>query len=203
VRGRRDGQSRPDDYLIRHVDDRRPRFSKGDGSPVGASNAAGTRTDSHSKRPARDIYGYLQCAQSFPGTTLDGAMSLRLLIVDDNVHFLDAARGLLDSDGMSVVGVATTSADGLRLAVELRPDVALVDIDLGEDSGFDLARRLMAGEFASEQQVILTSAYPEEDFAELINTSPAIAFVPKSELSPGAIVELIRRHRIDRDPDTT
>jgi DNA-binding NarL/FixJ family response regulator len=123
-------------------------------------------------------------------------MSLRLLIVDDNLHFLDAARGLLDNDGMSVVGVATTSADGLRLAVELQPDVALVDIDLGEESGFDLARQLMAAEFASEQQVILTSAYPEEDFAELITASPAIAFVPKSELSPSTIVELLHRHRI-------
>jgi DNA-binding NarL/FixJ family response regulator len=134
---------------------------------------------------------------------IEDAMSLRLLIVDDNIHFLDAARGLLDGDGMSVIGVATTSADGLRLAVELRPDVALVDIDLGEESGFDLARQLMAPELASEHQVILTSAYPEEDFAELINTSPAIAFVPKSELSPSAIVELLSRHRIGGDAGAT
>jgi DNA-binding NarL/FixJ family response regulator len=134
---------------------------------------------------------------------IEDAMSLRLLIVDDNIHFLHAARGLLDGDGMSVVGVATTSTDGLRLAAELRPDVALVDIDLGEESGFDLARKLMAPELASEHQVILTSAYPEEDFAELINTSPAIAFVPKSELSPSAIVELLYRHRTGGDAGPT
>jgi DNA-binding NarL/FixJ family response regulator len=117
-------------------------------------------------------------------------MALRVMIVDDNIHFLDAARGLLDSEGMSVVGVAMTSADARRLTAELRPDVVLVDIDLGLESGFDLAKSLMAPELYSGQKVILTSAYPEEDFAELIEASPAIAFLPKSELSVGAIVEL-------------
>jgi DNA-binding NarL/FixJ family response regulator len=113
------------------------------------------------------------------------------MIVDDNIHFLDAARGLLDREGMSVVGVATTSAEAVRLAAELRPDVVLVDIDLGQESGFDLARSLMAPERYNGQRVILTSAYPEEDFAELVETSPAIAFLPKSDLSASAIVELV------------
>jgi DNA-binding NarL/FixJ family response regulator len=128
-------------------------------------------------------------------------MPPRLLIVDDNVHFLGAARGLLDCEGMTVVGVATTSADALRLAAELQPDVTLVDIDLGEESGFDLARSLMAADFAGGRQVILTSAYPEEDFAELINTSPAIAFLPKSDLSASAIGALMGRLRSEADPD--
>ena len=137
------------------------------------------------------------------GTILRRNMPLRLLIVDDNVHFLNAARGLLDGDEMSVVGVATTSAEGLRLAAELRPDVTLVDIDLGEESGFDVARRLKEASFSSAQQVILTSAYPEEDFAELIKGSPAIAFVPKSELSASAITESLRQFRVEGEPDAT
>ena len=137
------------------------------------------------------------------GTRLAGAMPLRVLLVDDNVHFLDAARGLLDGDGMTVIGTATTSAEGLRLAAELQPDVTLVDIDLGDESGFDVVRRLKAADSANTQLVILTSAYSEEDFTELIQPARPSRFVPKSDLSPGAILELIRRHRIDRDPDAT
>jgi DNA-binding NarL/FixJ family response regulator len=125
------------------------------------------------------------------------------MIVDDNTHFLDAARGLLDCEGMSVVGVAMTSADALRLAAELYPDVVLVDIDLGEESGFDLVRSLMVSELHHGQQAILTSAYPEEDFAELIETSPAIAFLPKSELSASAIVEAVGRVGNEDEPSAT
>jgi DNA-binding NarL/FixJ family response regulator len=130
-------------------------------------------------------------------------MALRLIIVDDNTHFLDAAQGLLDCEGMSVVGVATTSADALGLAAELCPDVVLVDIDLGQESGFDLARSLMESELHRGQRVILTSAYPEEDFAELIETSSAIAFLPKSELSARAIVEVVDRVGDEHDPGAT
>jgi DNA-binding NarL/FixJ family response regulator len=65
---------------------------------------------------------------------------------------------------MSVVRVATTSVDALRLAAELCPEIVLVDIDLGQQSGFDLVRSLMASELEHGQRVILTSAYPEEDF---------------------------------------
>jgi DNA-binding NarL/FixJ family response regulator len=130
-------------------------------------------------------------------------MPLRLLIVDDNVHFLDAVRGLLEADGICVVGTATTSAEGLRLAAELQPDVTLVDIDLGEESGFDVARSLRAADVAHAQLVILTSAYPEEDFAELILASPAIAFVPKSEMSASAIAESIGRSGAGWELDAT
>ena len=69
-------------------------------------------------------------------------MALRLLIVDDNQRFLEAARDLLEREGMTVVGVASTSSDALRYANELQPDVALVDIVLGDESGVDLAQRL-------------------------------------------------------------
>ena len=56
---------------------------------------------------------------------------MRCLIVHDSLRFLDADRGLLERHGMTVVDVASTSADALRRTVELRPDVTLVDIDLG------------------------------------------------------------------------
>jgi DNA-binding NarL/FixJ family response regulator len=69
-------------------------------------------------------------------------MAVGVLIVDDNQLFLEAARGLLERQGLRVVGVAATTAEALRRAEELRPEVVLVDITLGGESGFDLARRL-------------------------------------------------------------
>lgn len=128
-------------------------------------------------------------AQMRPGSS---AGRLRILIVDDSRHFLDAARGALEQDGVTVVGVASTSAEALQLARELRPDGILVDIDLGDESGLDLAR-----EFASSggPPVVLISAYPESELADLIAASPAVGFVSKSELSASAVSSLISPER--------
>jgi CheY-like chemotaxis protein len=108
---------------------------------------------------------------------------MRCLIVDDNREFLEAATALLQRQGVTVVGVASTIAEALRLSGELQPDVSLVDIDLGDESGFDLAERLAARPPLSHSRVILISTYAETDFADLITASPAIGFLSKSELS--------------------
>ena len=68
-------------------------------------------------------------------------MSLRCLIVDDHEGFLRAARVLLESGGISVVGAVSTSEEAVELAATTRPDIVLADIMLGTESGFDLARR--------------------------------------------------------------
>ena len=126
-------------------------------------------------------------------------MTLRCLIVDDSPHFLDAARALLQRQGVTVVGVATNGSDALRRVQELWPDVTLVDIDLGGESGFDLARRLSAdGGGTALSPVILVSTRDEQDYAELIATSPALGFVSKAELSGDAIRALLS-HRGDGD----
>lgn len=90
-----------------------------------------------------------------------------------------------------VVGVASTCADALRRAGELRPDVTLVDIGLGEESGFDLARQLARAGCEERSRVILISAYAEKDFVDMIAASPAVAFLPKSCLSGRAISEIL------------
>jgi len=111
---------------------------------------------------------------------------VRCLIVDDNRSFLDAARVLLEREGIAVVGVATTSADALRLEEELQPDVVLVDIRLGDESGFDLARRLSG-------TVILISTRARDEYVERLATSRAVGFIPKAQLSASAILRLIGR----------
>jgi DNA-binding NarL/FixJ family response regulator len=117
-------------------------------------------------------------------------MALRILIVDDNEQFLEAARSTLERDGIEVVGTATTAAEAERQAEELDPDVVLVDLNLGADSGFDLTRRL-AEPRSNYSRVLLISTRDEEDFSDLIRESPAIGFLSKSDLSAGAIRELL------------
>jgi DNA-binding NarL/FixJ family response regulator len=114
-------------------------------------------------------------------------MAMRALIVDDNPSFLDAARFLLEREGLRVVGVASTGAEALRRAEELRPEVVLVDISLGKENGFDVARRLVEEDHSGGSAVMLISTHAEADFADLIAESPAIGFLPKSELSAAAI----------------
>jgi DNA-binding NarL/FixJ family response regulator len=116
---------------------------------------------------------------------------IRLLIVDDNQSFLDAARVLLEREGLTVAGVASTSAEALREAETLRPDIVLVDISLGEESGFDLARRLVDDELGDEAAVVLISTHAEEDVSDLIAASPVAGFLPKAELSASAIRRIV------------
>ena len=128
---------------------------------------------------------------------------MRCLIVDDNASFLGASRSLLERQGLSVVGVASTGAEGLQLAAELAPDLILLDIDLGEESGFTVARQLAGADGAATFGVILISTHPEDDFAELVAQSPAVGFIAKSDLSVAAIERLLdgRRRGANASPE--
>ena len=118
-------------------------------------------------------------------------MALRCFIVDDNPLFLEASRNLLELEGINVVGVASTSKEALGDVAEHRPEVVLVDIELGEESGFDLTRRI-AGMERVTPTTILVSSHLESDFEDLIEASPAVGFLPKGELSAKAIRDLLR-----------
>ena len=98
---------------------------------------------------------------------------------------------MLEREGLSVVGMASSGSEAVARAEESRPDVVLVDISLGKESGFEVARRLMGDTENGEAKVILISTHAEADFADLIATSPAIGFLPKSELSADAIRRML------------
>jgi CheY-like chemotaxis protein len=123
------------------------------------------------------------------------AMALRCLIVDDNTGFLRSARLLLEREGIEVVAVASTGDEARRLRDELRPDVILVDVDLGPESGFEVAGRLREHTGTAPPDVILISLHAEEDLAELIAASPAVGFIGKPHLSAQAIRDLLDRPR--------
>ncbi|HEX6453501.1 MAG TPA: response regulator [Trebonia sp.] len=117
-------------------------------------------------------------------------MSLRVVIVDDSVEFLRIARSMLEREGITVVDSAQTGAEAIRSAQEHQPDVVLLDVGLGEESGFDVAERLSQTSGA-RIRVILISARSEQDLGEFIDASPAIGFVSKAELSADAINDLL------------
>jgi DNA-binding NarL/FixJ family response regulator len=118
-------------------------------------------------------------------------MPIRCLIVDDNESFLDAARVLLQREGLNVAGIASTVDEGLRQAATLRPDVALVDISLGEESGLDLARRLAEDGRGDNPVIVLISTQAEEDVVDLVAASGAAAFISKAELSASSILRIV------------
>jgi DNA-binding NarL/FixJ family response regulator len=99
--------------------------------------------------------------------------------------------GLLKEEGIEVVGGATSAAEALQQIAELRPDVALIDIDLGRDSGLTLATRLRETPGPAVPNVILISTHDEGAFAELIERSAALGFLPKTELSGTAIRRML------------
>jgi CheY-like chemotaxis protein len=68
--------------------------------------------------------------------------TLRCMIVDDNRAFMTVATDVLERDGVSVVATATSRATALESLERLRPTVTLVDIELGAESGFDLANAI-------------------------------------------------------------
>jgi two-component system, NarL family, nitrate/nitrite response regulator NarL len=118
-------------------------------------------------------------------------MSMRVVLVDDSGEFIATARRLLERDGVHVLGTATTGAEAVEKVREVRPDVTLVDIDLGGESGFDVVRRVLDG-FENRSPAILISSHSPEDFADLIADSPAAGFLSKSNLSAAAIRAVIQ-----------
>jgi DNA-binding NarL/FixJ family response regulator len=114
-------------------------------------------------------------------------MSLRYLLVDDNASFRQEMSTLLEEQGLDVVGGAADAAEALQQIAELRPDVVLIDIDLGEESGFALAGALRVGADHTRPRVILISTHDQGDYADLIEASPAVGFLPKTELSAAEI----------------
>jgi DNA-binding NarL/FixJ family response regulator len=118
-------------------------------------------------------------------------VTLKCVIVDDSPAVLRAASELLERQGVAVVGVAANCEEAMSALERVEPDVVLIDIDLGRESGFDLARRLAGTPDRPGSPSILTSTHDEADFATLIAASPAIGFLPKSGLSAEAICRLL------------
>ncbi|MER6919031.1 response regulator [Streptomyces spiralis] len=143
--------------------------------------------------PVRQAEGErIQLAGILTGASAwDSGNMVRCMIVDDCPEFLRAARSLLEGQGMTVVGVASNGLQALRQARQFRPDVALVDIDLGGECGLELAGRLRRETGPSPPLVVLVSIHAEDDYAGMIEGSVAVGFLAKTDLSGNAIRALL------------
>lgn len=114
---------------------------------------------------------------------------MHCLIVDDSPQFRAAASGMLERAGITV-DLACNGAEALQCYRNHPPDVTLVDVDLGAESGFDVAEELHRCEPAGIP-VIMISTHSELDLAEMIDASSAVGFLPKFALSPAAIKAML------------
>jgi len=117
-------------------------------------------------------------------------MPCRVLIIDDNPDFRSAARQLLERHGFVVVAEAETGIRGIAMAKQHRPELVLLDVQLPEVDGFEVAEQLSRLE--TPVDAILTSSLDGTDFGALVARSRALGFVPKAELSASAIEALVR-----------
>jgi len=116
-------------------------------------------------------------------------VSLRCLIVDDSEEFLASATRLLTSQGLDVVAVATNGHEAVEQISTHEPDIALVDIELGGEDGIELTRVLDSR--APSIRVVLISSYERDDLRDVVSDSPAVGFIPKSDLGADAIRTLV------------
>ena len=121
----------------------------------------------------------------------DDQVLQRCLIVDDNERFLAVAQASLERQGLAVVGTAKTITEALAQVEVLRPDVILLDIALGQESGFEVTRQIVDRHPDLQARIVLISTGREDDFTDLITASAAVGFLSKTRLSARAVRELV------------
>jgi len=112
-----------------------------------------------------------------------------VLVVDDHASFRSLARRLLAAEGYDVVGEAEDGASAVDAALELRPGVILLDVQLPDIDGFEVARRL--GEAGLGSSIVLVSTRDSASYRRRLADSPARGFIPKTELSGRALADLV------------
>jgi DNA-binding NarL/FixJ family response regulator len=117
-------------------------------------------------------------------------MAETVLIVDDHPGFRAAARRLLELEGYEVVGEAEDGTSAILAARTLQPDFILLDVQLPDLDGFEVAERLCSDPGASPQ-IVLTSSRDSSDYGPCLATTPARGFVPKAELSAAGIADIL------------
>jgi DNA-binding NarL/FixJ family response regulator len=146
------------------------------------------------------LAGVLRCGRPTRGVRLAvcewrprwariAGVSRTIVIVDDNAGFRAAARRLLEDEGYRVVAEAADGVSGVRTVLDAGPEVALVDVQLPDIDGFEVARRI--GETAAPPAIVLVSSRDRADFGSLVEQSCARGFVSKAELSAGALEPLL------------
>ncbi len=123
-------------------------------------------------------------------------MAIRVLIVDDNEDFRSWARVVLERAGYVVVGEAADGASAITAVRALSPELVLLDVQLPDSDGFEVARRL--GEQRSEVAVVLISTRDASDYGPLIDGSCALGFLTKDALCGESLALLLATRDSDQ-----
>jgi DNA-binding NarL/FixJ family response regulator len=113
----------------------------------------------------------------------------RVLIVDDHDAFRAAARRWLIAGGFDVVGEAADGAQALDAAARLLPDIVLLDVQLPDSNGFEIAASLSSN--SHRPDIVLTSSRDAAEFGSLVERSSARGFIPKAKLSGKRLAALL------------
>lgn len=114
-------------------------------------------------------------------------MALRVVLVDDDPRFRALARRSLVSEGVDVVAEAGSGAQAVDLIADWEPDVALIDIQMPEVDGVEVARRLMDAGTAS---IIILISTRDQAYGDRMASGLAAGYLRKDHLSLAAILEL-------------
>ena len=114
---------------------------------------------------------------------------MSVLIVDDHPSFRASARRLLEAEGFAVIGEAADGHTAIAAARQLTPDLVLLDVQLPDLDGFEVAERLTARGLPSA--VVLTSSRNPADYGSLVTEAPVRGFVPKAKLSGALLTALL------------
>ena len=116
-------------------------------------------------------------------------MPKTILIVDDHPSFRASARAILEAEGFEVVGEAEDVASALAAVRELHPEIVLLDVQLPDGTGFDVAAQLSGN--GDRPAVVLVSSRDRADYGSLVEESGAVGFIAKDELSGSALTALL------------
>lgn len=114
---------------------------------------------------------------------------MSVLIVDDHRSFRASARQLLEAEGFTVVGEAADGHQAIAAAQRLEPDLILLDVQLPDIDGFEVAAKVAA--LGLRSAVVLTSSRALREYGSLVAESPARGFIPKEELSGARLADLV------------
>ena len=131
------------------------------------------------------VYTSAVCSTKIPSV-------MSVLIVDDHPSFRASARRLLEAEGFDVVGEAVDGHEAITAAQQLKPDLVLLDVQLPDLDGFEVAGRLAA--LGLPSAVVLTSSRNAAEYGTIIAETPMRGFIPKAELS-GAVLAAADRPR--------
>jgi DNA-binding NarL/FixJ family response regulator len=112
-----------------------------------------------------------------------------VLIVDDHADFRRSARAMLEVEGFSVVGEAADGARALAILTTLHPDVVLLDVQLPDADGFEIAGLLAAG--ADPPVVVLVSSRDADSYGHRLTEAAVRGFIAKSELSGASLAAVL------------